>query len=67
MTLPRKPTGPPARRHDLMVYMLEGVPRRLIDRAKTKAKAQIPPTTVKAVLIRALQQWVGHDPGADAF
>ena len=48
----------------LMTYNLEGVPRALIEQARAKCRAQMPPTSVKAQLIRLLQGWVSDgQPG----
>lgn len=52
---PKKPHG------ILTTYMLEGVPRALIDSAKAKAKTEMPPTSLKAVLIRLLKTYTGAD------
>jgi hypothetical protein len=39
-------------------YLLENIPRELLERAKTKARHLDPPVAVKWVLIQLLRQWV---------
>jgi len=43
---------------DLQTYMWEKVPRRLLQRAMEKCRAQTPPISLKWKLIELLTKWV---------
>jgi hypothetical protein len=59
MTKKKKPTRKPrtVTGTDQTSYMLERVPRRLLEDAKAKALALTPPLTLKALLVGLLTYW----------
>ena len=47
-------------------YILKGIDRRLWARAQAKAQGNDPPMSMRWVLIKLLERWVGPDPDPTA-